>query len=132
MASVFSASATSAIGGIGIPIGKLALYTLCAGINPATTLPIVLDVGTNNQALLDDPLYLGWRHHRVSPGDYDAFIDAFVSGIIRRFPGVLLQWEDFSKQNAARLLARYRDELCTFNDDIQGTGAVTLAGCSAP
>jgi malate dehydrogenase (oxaloacetate-decarboxylating) len=85
------------IGGMGIPIGKLALYRLCAGINPATTLSIVLDVGTNNQALLDDPLYLGWRHRRVSSGDYDAFVDASVSGIIRRFPRALLQWEDFSK-----------------------------------
>ena len=119
------------VGGMGIPIGKLSLYTLCAGINPATTLPILLDVGTNNQSLLDDPLYLGWRHRRVDVASYDAFIEMFVTAIAQRFPDVLLQWEDFSKNNAARLLERYRDRLCTFNDDIQGTGAVTLAGLLA-
>ena len=116
------------VGGMGISIGKLSLYTLCAGIHPGTTLPIVLDVGTNNRELLDDPLYLGWRHARVSGGEYDQFIDAFVAAVVRHFPGTLLQWEDFSKHNAGRLLERYRDRLCTFNDDIQGTGAVTLAG----
>lgn len=119
------------VGGMGIPIGKLALYTLCAGIDPATTLPVVLDVGTNNQALLDDPLYLGWRHKRVDLESYDRFVDAFVMGVTRRFPDAVLQWEDFAKNNAARLLARYRDRMCTFNDDIQGTGAVTLAGLLA-
>ena len=119
------------VGGMGIPIGKLALYTLCAGINPATTLPVMLDVGTNNQSLLDDPLYLGWRHRRIEVEDYDAFVEHFVTAVLRRFPKTLLQWEDFSKQNAARLLERYRDRLCTFNDDIQGTGAVTLAGLMA-
>jgi malate dehydrogenase (oxaloacetate-decarboxylating) len=111
-------------GGMGIPIGKLALYTACGGLHPATTLPVMLDVGTDNQERLTDPLYLGWRHERVRGQEYDDFVEAVVTAIAHRWPHVLLQWEDFAKSNASRLLARYRDRLCTFNDDIQGTAAV--------
>jgi malate dehydrogenase (oxaloacetate-decarboxylating) len=116
------------LGGMGIPVGKLALYTLCAGIHPATTLPVVLDTGTNNPHLLADPLYLGWRHERVRGAAYDTFVDAFVQGVRRAFPDAVLQWEDFAKENARRLLDHYRGAVRSFNDDIQGTGAVTLAG----
>jgi malate dehydrogenase (oxaloacetate-decarboxylating) len=119
------------VGGMGVPIGKLSLYTACAGIHPATTLPIFLDVGTNNEVYLNDPLYLGWRHERVRGQAYDDFIEDFFRAVTRKFPNVLLQWEDFSRDNAARLLDRYRDRFCTFNDDVQGTAAVTVGALLA-
>jgi malate dehydrogenase (oxaloacetate-decarboxylating) len=114
------------IGGMGIPIGKLSLYTLIGGIDPARTLPIVLDVGTDNPELLEDSLYLGWRHRRIDDDDYYAFIEQFVAEVRKQLPDVLLQWEDFATVHALPILSRYRDQLLTFNDDIQGTAAVTL------
>ena len=114
------------IGGMGIPIGKLSLYVLIGGIDPARTLPIVLDVGTDNVELLEDPQYLGWRHRRISDDEYYAFIDDFVTAVHEQLPDVLLQWEDFATAHAEPILARYRDKLLTFNDDIQGTAAVTV------
>jgi malate dehydrogenase (oxaloacetate-decarboxylating) len=112
-------------GGMGIPIGKLSLYSLCGGIHPVRTLPILLDLGTNNQERLEDPRYIGWRNGRIKGAEYDEFIELFVQAVAKRFPNVLLQWEDFASVDAERILARYRDRLCTFNDDIQGTAAVT-------
>jgi malate dehydrogenase (oxaloacetate-decarboxylating) len=113
-------------GGMGIPIGKLSLYTACGGLHPATTLPIFLDAGTDNEERLNDPQYIGWRHRRVAADEYDAFVESFVSAVQERWPHVLLQWEDFAQANANRILARYRERLCTFNDDIQGTAVVTV------
>lgn len=114
------------IGGMGIPIGKLSLYTACGGISPAYCLPILLDVGTNNKKLLDDPMYMGWRNPRISGAEYDEFLDLFIQGVKRRWPEVLLQFEDFAQENATPLLNKYRDQLCCFNDDIQGTAAVSV------
>ncbi|MEW2510914.1 NAD-dependent malic enzyme [Streptomyces sp. NPDC046870] len=115
------------VGGIDIAVGKLAVYTAAAGIDPRRTLPVMLDVGTNRRELLDNPLYLGNRHPRADRDTYDAFIDAYVTTANRLFPHALLHWEDFGTANARRILDRYRDQVCTFNDDIQGTGAVNLA-----
>lgn len=121
------------IGGMGIPIGKLSLYTACGGISPAYTMPITLDVGTNNEKLLNDPMYMGERHKRVSQEEYNEFVDKFINAAQKRWPGVMIQFEDFAQPNAMPLLKRYRDQVCCFNDDIQGTAAVTvgtlLAAC---
>lgn len=115
-------------GGMGIPIGKLSLYTLCAGVSPYSTIPITLDVGTDNEERLNDPLYVGLRQKRVRGEAYQAFIDEFVEAVNKVFPNVCLQWEDFLKGNAIKQLNRFRDQLCTFNDDIQGTAGVVMAG----
>ncbi|KGP62863.1 malate dehydrogenase [Legionella norrlandica] len=119
------------IGGMDIPVAKLMVYSLCGGIDPTRTLPVFLDVGTNNQALLNDPMYLGCRHPRIKSSEYDDFIKTFVNEIHKQFPNAFLHWEDFGRGNARRILDQFQDELCTFNDDIQGTGAVTLAAILA-
>ncbi len=118
-------------GGMGIPIGKLALYTACAGVPPQYCLPVVLDVGTNNQQLLDDPLYFGLRQNRVRGEAYLAFVDEFVDAVQSRYPKCCIQWEDFANIDAVPILARYRDKICTYNDDIQGTAGIALAGVFA-
>ncbi len=119
------------IGGIDIPIAKLVVYSIAAGVNPLRTLPIMLDTGTNNQSLLDDPLYLGWRNKRISGAAYDDFVQLFVDEVKRQFPNVYLHWEDIGRDNAMRNLTKYRDKICSFNDDIQGTGVITLAAMLA-
>jgi malate dehydrogenase (oxaloacetate-decarboxylating) len=118
-------------GGMAIPVGKLSLYTLFGGIHPARTLPVLLDAGTDNQTLLNDPLYLGWRHKRVTGSEYDAFVELFVKSVKKKYPQALLQWEDFGKDHARPLLEKYRKKICSFNDDIQGTASVVLAALLA-
>jgi malate dehydrogenase (oxaloacetate-decarboxylating) len=127
------------VGGIEVPIGKLAIYTAAGGIDPARGVAVMLDVGTNRESLLDDPTYIGNRHGRIRGERYDAFIDAYVKAVTKLYPKAMLQWEDFAPGNGRRILEKYRDNFCTFNDDIQGTGAITLAAaisavraCGAP
>lgn len=119
------------IGGMGIPIGKISLYSACGGIFPGIALPVILDTGTDNEERLQDPFYFGWRHKRVRGKAYDDFVDRFVKTVLKRYPNVLLQWEDFAKDHARSLLERYRNQCCTFNDDIQGTASIALAGILA-
>jgi len=123
------------VGGMGIPIGKLSLYTACAGISPAYTLPVMLDVGTDNEALLNNPMYIGWPHRRINDEQYEEFVELFIRALEKRWPGVLLQFEDFEQKKALPLLQRYQDQICCFNDDIQGTAAVAaatlIAACKA-
>jgi malate dehydrogenase (oxaloacetate-decarboxylating) len=119
------------VGGMSIAVGKLAVYTAAAGINPGRTVPVMLDVGTDRQSLLDDPMYIGNRHPRVTPAEYDAFLAAFVAAVRKLFPRALLHWEDMAPANARRLLTQYRDVLPSFNDDVQGTGAVNMAAMLA-
>ncbi|MEB3754993.1 NAD-dependent malic enzyme [Acinetobacter sp. MD2(2019)] len=119
------------IGGMGIPIGKLSLYTACGGISPAYTLPITIDVGTNNAQLLQDPIYMGWRQPRIGGDEYYNFVDDVIKAIHRRWPNALIQFEDFAQKNAMPLLEKYRDKICCFNDDIQGTAAVSVGSLIA-
>src|SRR5437868_6384231 len=115
------------LGGIEVAIGRLAIYTAAGGIDPTRVIPVMLDVGTNRESLLKDPMYIGNRHARVRGKRYDAFIDAYVKAVTKLFPKALLVWEDFAPSNGRRILEKYRDQICTFNDDMQGTGAITLA-----
>src|SRR5579871_1915721 len=115
------------VGGMEVPIGKLAIYTAAGGLDPARGIAVMLDVGTNRESLLDDPTYIGNQHARIRGERYDAFIDAYVKAVTRLFPKAMLQWEDFAPGSGRRILEKYREHLCTFNDDIQGTGAITLA-----